>query len=267
MQRQRDEQAQWAAAAQQLLRAHGHALPQATSPQDSQQQRRAELPPLPSPPGQTRRPASLDLRPGSDLCQAFASLQTDLGVIEQQQQGWEARWAAHQAALTHEQGQWEARRAAEQWSWEMRRQAEEQAWQQARRQQEEAWLDKRRQEEREWLDKRRREEQEQYEKRQRAEQQWQLECQGAQQRQQQQQQQQQQAAQRQPLPAHSQLCSKPPVSLAQGTPPATYSGSGNGSGSTGSCALPPPGLAPVMEGVRVLHGAAAFGRVVVLACG
>ncbi|PRW55948.1 hypothetical protein C2E21_5262 [Chlorella sorokiniana] len=241
LQRQRAEQEQWAAAAQQLLRAHGHALPQATSPPGSQQQRRRELPPLPSPPNQQRRPASVDLKPSHDLCQAFASLQADLGVIEQQQHNWEARRVAHQSALAQEQAQWETRRAAEQWSWDMRRQAEEQAWRQARRQQEEAWLDKRRQEEREWTEKRRREDAEQRDKRQRAEQQWLLECQRAQQ----QLQQQQRAA---AAPPQSQLYGKPALGLQQGKPPASYSG-GSGSGSSGgSTGLPPPPLPAVMEG-------------------
>ncbi len=250
LQRQRDEQSQWAAAAQQLLRSHGHGLPQSTSPQDPQQQ----LPPLPSLGGVPRRPASLDLQPSNDLCRTFASLQADLGVIDQRQHDWEARWAAHQAGLAQEQSQWETRRAAEQWSWEMRQQAEEQAWRQARQQQEEAWLEKRRQEEREWLDKRRREEQEQREARQRAEQQWQRECQALQL------QQQQVTVEVRQLPQVG-AAGRPAFALPQGKPPASYSGGGNGEGASGSgsgtsgsgsCGLPPPPLPAVLEGVSDL---------------
>lgn len=260
LQRQRAEQAEWAAAAQQLLRARGHAVPQAGPPQHAQQQqqRSGTLPPLHPQAGQQRRAASLDLQPGHDLGQAFSSLQASLGAIQQQQQGWEARRAAHQAERAQQQAQWETMRAAEQWGWEMQRQAEERAWRQAQRQQEEAWQDKRRQEEGQWLERRRGEEQAQQARQQRAQQHWQMECRAAQLPQPAAPEQRQVAApeQRQLPPVRDFYTQPPPMGMPPSSLPPQYSPSEGGGGSSGSssAAAAPPLPAVLEEPVRGCEG-------------
>lgn len=241
LQRQREEQAEWAAAAAELLRAHGHAPPAVLGRADLKRLRPPPYgvqPPLPAPAAvQQVRPVTAVRQPSAELGKAIASLEADVGALEQD---WEARRAAQLSAAAQERAQWEERRAAEQAEWEARRAAEQAEWERQRRAEELAWRQAQQREQDAWLQQRQREERQWLEKRQRADREWQLQRRA----------QQHPEAEQQPRPqALHGAESMPALPLPPFSVPVLPSGSTASSHSGGSrSGNGAPPLPPVLEG-------------------